>query len=142
MLKRITEWLAVTKTERNVLLFLVTTMFIGALLRFYQMTFPSSAQFDYRESDSTFAVLSVSLDDTISAGSAKTTVGEENGKLNINTATREELIDLPGIGEVTAERILKYREEYGKFKTIEDLCVIKGISKNKLERLSPMITAQ
>jgi competence protein ComEA len=78
----------------------------------------------------------------VSVLSTNVTTGEESGKLNINTATKQQLMDLPGIGKVTAERILKYREETGKFSTIEDLRAIKGMSKNKLERLSTMITTQ
>jgi competence ComEA-like helix-hairpin-helix protein len=142
MLKRIVEWLALTKTERNVILFLVTTMIIGAAIRLYQTTFPALPQFDYHASDSTFAVLSAASEDSVSVVPTSVTTGEESEKLNINTATKQQLMDLPGIGEVTAERILKYREEIGKFSTIEDLRAIKGISKNKLERLSPMITTQ
>jgi competence ComEA-like helix-hairpin-helix protein len=142
MLKRIVEWLVLTKTERNVILFLVTTMILGAAIRLYQATFPTLPQFDYRASDSTFAVLSVAPEDSMSVVPTSMTTREVSGKLNINTATEQELMDLPGIGEVTAERILKYRIETGKFTTIEDLRAIKGISKNKLERLSPMITTQ
>jgi competence ComEA-like helix-hairpin-helix protein len=142
MLKRIVEWLALTKTERNVILFLVATMIIGAAIRLYQATFPASPQFDYRASDSTFAALSAASEDSLSVVPASMRTGEEVGKLNINTATEQQLMDLPGIGEVTAERILKYRKETGKFTTIEGLRAIKGINKKKLERLSPMITTQ
>lgn len=140
MLKRIVEWLALTKTERNVILFLAVTMIIGAAIRFYQATFPALPQFDYGASDSTFAALSAGPEDSVRRVPADMRTGEESGKLNINTATEQQLMDLPGIGEVTAERILKYREVTGKFTTIEDLRAIKGISKSKLERLSPMIT--
>ena len=142
MLNKIVELLALTKTERNVILFLVTTMIIGAAIRLYQAAYPVSQQFNYSASDSTFAVLSAMPDDSLSAAPAGIAIGEESGKLNINTATEEQLIDLPGIGKVTAERILEYRKETGKFTAIEDLLAIKGISKNKLERLSPMITTQ
>jgi competence ComEA-like helix-hairpin-helix protein len=142
MLKNIVEWLALTKTERNVILFLLTTMIIGSAIRLYQAAFPASEKFDYRASDSTFAVLSAMSEDSVNAASRSIANGEESEKLNINTATEEQLIDLPGIGKVTAERILEYRKEIGKFTTVEDLLAIKGISKNKLERLSPMITTQ
>jgi competence ComEA-like helix-hairpin-helix protein len=142
MLKRIVEWLALTKTERNVILFLVVVMSVGAALRFYQTAFPALPQFDYRSSDSTFAVLSAAPEDSVFVSPASKTTGEESGKININTATKQQLMDLPGIGEVTADRILKYREETGKFSTLKDLRAVKGISKNKLERLSPMITTQ
>jgi competence ComEA-like helix-hairpin-helix protein len=142
MLKRITEWLALTKTERNVILFLVVTMVIGAGLRLYQITFPALPQFDYRASDSTFAALSTLPEDSIGGISADPISRKESGKLNINRATKQQLMDLPGIGEVTADRILQLREETGDFTTLEDLRAVKGISKKKLERLSPMITTQ
>lgn len=142
MVKQIIEWLALTKAERNVILFLVTTMGIGAGLRLYQSSFPNLPQFDYRVSDSTFTVLSAGTEDSSSSVPDRQEVREEPQRLNMNTATKQQLMDLPGIGEVTAERILKYRNERGKFSDIEDLRAIKGISKNKLERLSPMITIQ
>jgi competence ComEA-like helix-hairpin-helix protein len=142
MFKHIVEWLALTKTERNVILFLVTTMAAGAALRLYQAAFPMLPQFDYRASDSTFAALSAAPEDSTVVGPLRSAIGEESGKLNMNTATKQQLMDLPGIGEVTAERILKYREENGKFTSLEDLRAVKGISKNKLERLSPMIIIQ
>ena len=60
--------------------------------------------------------------------------------ININTATVEELAKLPGIGEVIAQRIVNHREKSGKFRTLEELLVIRGISKKKLEKLRPLIT--
>lgn len=47
--------------------------------------------------------------------------------ININTATREELMKLPGIGESKADSIIAYRKEYGSFKTPEDIMLIDGI---------------
>lgn len=139
MLNRIAEWLALTKTERNVILFLVTTMIIGAGIRLYQAEFRALPQFNYQSSDSTFTVLSAISEDSVNAVSAGIMAGE---KLNINIATEQQLIDLPGIGKVTAERILDYRKETGEFTAIEDLIAIKGISRRKLERLSSIITTK
>ncbi len=139
MLNRIAEWLALTKTERNVILFLVTTMIIGAGIRLYQAEFRALPQFNYQASDSTFTVLSAISEDSVNAVSAGIMAGE---KLNINIATEQQLIDLPGIGKVTAERILDYRKETGEFTAIEDLIAIKGISRRKLERLSSLITTK
>ena len=51
----------------------------------------------------------------------------ESGKVNINTASKEELMTLPGIGEVKALAILAYRQENGSFSTIEELKKVEGI---------------
>jgi competence ComEA-like helix-hairpin-helix protein len=141
MFKRIADLIVLTKTERNVMLFLAVTLLAGAGIRFYQSTFPSAAQFDYRASDSTFAALSAAQDDS-TAAAYKELPGESSGRLDINKATRQQLLDLPGIGEVTAGRIIKYRAEFGKFATIDDLRAIKGMSKNKIEKLKSLITTQ
>lgn len=62
--------------------------------------------------------------------------------ININTATKEQLILLPGIGESTADKILMYRKDHTGFKTIEDIMKIKGIGTKKFEKLKPFITVE
>lgn len=62
-------------------------------------------------------------------------------KVNINTATKEQLIALPGIGEVTAQRIIDYRNEYGRFATIDEIKNVKGIGEVKFEKIKDLITA-
>ena len=52
---------------------------------------------------------------------------EHSAKVNINTATVEELMSLNGIGEKKAESIVEYREEIGSFVTIDELKGVKGI---------------
>ena len=52
---------------------------------------------------------------------------EHSAKVNINTATVEELMSLKGIGEKKAESIVEYREEIGSFVTIDELKGVKGI---------------
>jgi competence protein ComEA len=61
------------------------------------------------------------------------------GVINVNTATKEELMMLPGIGEKTASAIAAYRQANGPFKTIDDMTKIKGISKKKLDKLRPSL---
>ncbi|MBD0373021.1 MAG: helix-hairpin-helix domain-containing protein [Pyrinomonadaceae bacterium] len=61
--------------------------------------------------------------------------------VNINTATSEELEKLPGIGRVLAERIVSYREQYGRFRRAEHLIMVRGIGERRFRRLRPFITA-
>lgn len=63
----------------------------------------------------------------------------ENEKVNINTATLNELDSLPGIGPTTAQKIIDYREENGNFKTIEDLQNVKGIGDVKFKEIKDKI---
>jgi competence protein ComEA len=61
-------------------------------------------------------------------------------KININTATAEELCGLPGIGEVLAGRIVEFRRQHGNFKSIEDIMEVKGIGKGIFEKIRDYIT--
>ena len=60
--------------------------------------------------------------------------------ININTATSEELQQVPGIGPVTAEKILTMRKSYGRFKSVDDLLAIKGLGKKRLEKMRKYLT--
>ena len=61
-------------------------------------------------------------------------------KVNINTATAQELTSLPGIGQVKAEAIVKYREANGPFKSVDDITKVNGIGPKKLEKIRNEIT--
>jgi competence protein ComEA len=60
--------------------------------------------------------------------------------LNVNTATEEELIQLPGIGPAKATAILAQRKKVGGFKRLEDVLRARGIGRKLLARLRPFIT--
>lgn len=66
------------------------------------------------------------------------TSADVGNKININTCTKEELLSLPGIGEVLAERIIEYREKT-PFKKLEDLMNVSGIGEKKFENIKDMI---
>ncbi len=63
-------------------------------------------------------------------------------KININSAYALDLEALPGIGEVTAERIIEYREQKKGFKKIEDLMNVKGIGEKKFEKIKDYIVVE
>ena len=81
-----------------------------------------------------------------SAAPASTSSVSENTQatpdvlVNINTATAEQLQNLPNIGEVRAKAIIDYREEHGGFKAIEELQEVSGIGEKTFEHLSAYVT--
>jgi competence ComEA-like helix-hairpin-helix protein len=60
--------------------------------------------------------------------------------IDLNLANAKELQELPGVGPVTAQRIVGMREKSGRFKRVEDLLAIRGISQKKLDAMRPYIT--
>ena len=71
---------------------------------------------------------------------AKTTAAAVTFPLNVNTATVDELMEVPGIGEVLAARIVEFREQYGNFTSLEQLLQVKGIGEKRFENWLPYLT--
>ena len=63
-----------------------------------------------------------------------------DGRVNLNKATREELMTLPGIGETKADAIIRHREQQGNFKSIEEIMEIEGIKEGVFHRIENRIT--
>jgi competence protein ComEA len=61
-------------------------------------------------------------------------------KLSLATATAEELDELPGVGPVTAQKILDYRSQHGPFRSVEDLDAVPGIGPARIEQLRDLVT--
>src|ERR1039458_4283077 len=60
--------------------------------------------------------------------------------IDLNVANVKELQELPGVGAVTAQRIIDMRQKSGRFKRVENLLAIRGISPKKLDALRPYVT--
>ena len=150
LFERINQSIGFTKNELRVVLFLILAFLVGAGVKIYKSTAvtddPNS--FNYSESDKTFQELSQSnysaSVDTISEANTNVNVKSKNilklHSIAINTANKNELMKLPGIGETTAERIIAFRQENGPLKNDTELLKVKGIGKKKLEQIKPYLT--
>jgi competence protein ComEA len=74
------------------------------------------------------------------ASSAGSATSATPGPIHLNTATADELDTLPGVGPVTAERILEYREQNGPFRSVDELDAVTGIGPKRLEQLRELVT--
>ena len=77
--------------------------------------------------------------DDVAAETQVSVAATDPEKININTATAEELTRLPGIGPAYAERIVAWREENGRFTRLDQLLEIRGIGEKRLANLRPYI---
>ena len=69
-------------------------------------------------------------------------LAKDDGKVNLNTATKEELQTLPGIGEAKAQSIVAWREEHGSFTQIEDIMKIDGIKEGVFSKIKDSVKVQ
>lgn len=67
---------------------------------------------------------------------------EASGVVNINTADSEQLSLLPRVGPTVAQRIVDFRQENGRFQTLEDLMLVRGIGEKTFELIKPHITLE
>jgi competence protein ComEA len=83
-------------------------------------------------------------DATVTAMNTETvTEGQDvSKKINVNTATSEELAAIPGVGEETAKSIIAFRDANGPFKDLEELLNIKGIEQETFDSIKDRLTVQ
>lgn len=78
-------------------------------------------------------------DSSTQTSSSSQLSSSEGGKVNLNTANKDELETVPGIGDVTAQKIIDYREKNGGFKTIDDLKKIDRIGEKTFEKFKDKV---
>lgn len=88
--------------------------------------------------NSNSVALSASRGDTTTRAQTK----PQEPCLNLNIATADELIRLPGIGEVMAKRIIDYRERHGRYRRPEEIIIIEGFSERKYRAIAEMICVE
>jgi competence protein ComEA len=76
----------------------------------------------------------------LSGGPAGGATGTGSGPVSLSSATVEELDQLPGVGPITAQKIVDYRAEHGPFASVDDLDAVPGIGPTRIEQLRELVT--
>ncbi len=84
----------------------------------------------------------IPLNDAATTATENNTQSDEIGKIDLNTATLQQLQLLPGVGPTIAQRILDYRSEVGGFENIEQIMEVKGIGEKTFEALKDYIKVE
>ncbi len=131
-----------TKQEKSIIIILIITFTIGTgIIKLREISDKNTSnefKLKYSELDKKFSGISKSVDLSEIKKDEET---EETAylRININTADKSELMKLPGIGTGLSDRIIKYRENEGKFNDISELTNINGIGGKRFKKILPFI---
>lgn len=127
-----------TRQEQIIIVFLIASVLVGSGVIWYKRHHPGFAP-ELNLGPPAHVPSPLRLEGTEGEMMRSQDLRKLGGTININTATVEELQQLPGIGPTIASRIVEYRLTQGGFKSIEELTKVKGIGRKSLEKLRPYI---
>jgi competence ComEA-like helix-hairpin-helix protein len=162
MFEKLSRKIGFTKTEIKVILFLAIIFLIGFIYKEYFVEDENIeyVEYDYSEQDSLFEYYSDKNPEENEKLTSKNKLEIKHEvlelserdfdtkeklpplkekSLNINTAAKDDLVRLPGIGEVTADKIIALRNEKGTFKHLEELKEVKGIGEIKFNKIKKFL---
>lgn len=134
-----------TRQEQRAILFLLVSFGVGSAVLWYRRNLPpppveqvllDSLQVHARH----LAPDTQRVEERVTLKGTKRNAPQR--PVDLNTATLEDLVALPGIGEVLAQRILEYRKQHGKFSRIEELEKVKGLGASKLQALKEHVVVR
>ena len=126
------------KKHSITVLILLTTLFFGFICGFFigRNMNHSDIEISHLPKQTTAPTTSNVLPDATKPSAQQ----PSSGKININTATIDQLMQLPGIGQVLAQNIVDYRNSHGNFQKIADLLLVEGIGEQRLNSIIELIT--
>lgn len=132
-----------TRSEQRATLFLLSTFGLGVLVWWYCASQPPPA-IDAVELAALENFMRTALEVDSSRGLPPTSLQATNGvaaeaRIDLNAATYNDLVKLPGIGPVMAKRIIDFRATHGGFKRLQDLRKVKGVGAKTYEKLAPLL---
>ena len=164
MLNKLSRKIGFTETEIKVIIFLAVGFLIGFGIKIYNdNSKPEYKSYDYTKEDSLFNYYNNRAEKNLSAEKnrkedkivdskeevldfssrnfykKKSLLPPEEKSINLNEADLETLIRLPGIGQITAQKIIDLRSKKTKFENLEELMEVKGIGKVKFNKIKKFL---
>lgn len=164
MLKKLSKKIGFTQTEIKVILFLVITFIAGFGIKIYKENSTEEYKsYDYSKEDSLFSFYRKNAEKNLEIEKHKGNKDKFDSKaevldfksnrfnekkkqplpaeksIDLNTTDLETLIKLPGIGTITAQKIIDLRTERGNFEHLNELMDVKGIGKSKFSKIKKFL---